>query len=706
MLSVALTTLNQALTAAAAPRMRATSLDGLLSTLTDEKIVITEPFEQLEAMIRERRDGSFGIAGPRGVGKTTLIRFFAGGLGLADRELARVDDVTKRRRPRLGVVVSAPVQYQARDFVLHLYAELCKRVAGGDADQAIWAAQVESNPSPGWWAIFPPMVSLGLAVLGAAAVTGGTGLLAWAINRRLRAATHVFGDVGAALVGAAAVLLVIVLFQALKIFLAGRRLIYVGPAAEPESYASDIGINAPVKDPGMLSSSVIWRCAAMSTLTVAGISLMILGGGWPGGAWPLLGGAALVAVGIPALWMVRRSSRLNVYLRIAPDPLILSELEPSRDTQLRELALDHLRQIRFQQSYTSERSLTAKFSGPTPLPVGLDVTGKRGTTWEERPKTYPELVADLRAFQAAAGEKYELVMGVDELDKLHSPEAVKEFLNDIKGIFGAAGCFYLVSVSEDAAASFDRRGAPFRDVFDSSFDDIVSVQHLDLASARKILHSLLLGWTEPFVGLCYVLSGGLARDLWRVARQLVAQRDADNEIELAQAAQALCRREGEARLQAVRYELMRDPFDALNVDLLARIADIALTDATAADMQRWHDDLRAWALSTEVPAPMPTATEGHPARSPIAENASVHPQTARTPASARLALEMAAYLLFAATVLDFFMPTLIGDRLRVAERSAARSKTLATLAFARQSVALSPSSSLGCTERFRKEWNL
>jgi hypothetical protein len=686
--------------------MRATSLDGLLSTLTDEKIVITEPFERLEAMIRERRDGSFGIAGPRGVGKTTLIRFFATGPGLADRGLVQVDGVTERRRPRLGVVVSAPVQYQARDFVLHLYAELCKRVAGRGADQATWAGQVELDRSPGWWAIFPPVVSLGLAVFGAAGATGGIGLLAWTIIRRLKTVTHVFGDVGAVLIGAAAVLLAVVLFRALRTFLAGRRLTWVDPETTSGPRASDVSLNAPARDSGMqLSVSVIWGCAAMSALAVAGIALMILGGGWPGGAWPLLGGAALLAAGTPALWTVRRASRLNAFVSIGPVSLSFGELEPSRDTQLRELALDHLRQIRFQQSFTSERSVTAKFSGPAVLPVGLDATRKRGATWEERPKTYPELVADLRAFQAAAGEKYELVIGVDELDKLHSPEAVEEFLNDIKGIFGAVGCFYLVSVSEDAAASFERRGIPFRDVFDSSFDDMISVQHLDLASARKILHGLLLGWTEPFVGLCYVLSGGLARDLWRVARQLVAQRDADNEIELAQAAQALCRREGEARLHAVRHELMRDPFDALNVDLLARIADLTLTDATAADMRRWHDDLRTWAASVEAPAPTPTVTV-QPAGSLIATNASVHPETVRTPASARLALEMASYLLFAATVLDFFMPALIGDRLRAAEGSVARATALATLAFARQSVALSPSSSLGCTERFRKEWGL
>ena len=86
--------------------------------------------------------------------------------------------------------------------------------------------------------------------------------------------------------------------------------------------------------------------------------------------------------------------------------------------------------------------MTVKVSGPSAIPVEVDAGGKRGATWEERPKTYPELVADLRAFLAVAAEKYELIMGIDELDKLRSPAAAEDFLNDIKGIFGTTGCFF------------------------------------------------------------------------------------------------------------------------------------------------------------------------------------------------------------------------------------------------------------------------
>ena len=59
--------------------------------------------------------GSFALAGPRGAGKTILMRAFCEGRFAADP--AR----------DLGIVVSAPVDYEARDFVLYLYAEVCKK---------------------------------------------------------------------------------------------------------------------------------------------------------------------------------------------------------------------------------------------------------------------------------------------------------------------------------------------------------------------------------------------------------------------------------------------------------------------------------------------------------------------------------------------------------------------------------------------------
>ncbi|WP_103344223.1 hypothetical protein [Amycolatopsis sp. CA-126428] len=133
--------------------------------------MLTDAYERLERMIRERSDGSFGIAGPRGVGKSTLVRFFAttrGVRGLPDDE---EHERATRNRPRLGVVVSAPVAYQPRDFVLHLYAELCKRVIGGDGP----AAGPGNEPEPRFAGMSLRWAQVWLMVLGggALAVTAG-----------------------------------------------------------------------------------------------------------------------------------------------------------------------------------------------------------------------------------------------------------------------------------------------------------------------------------------------------------------------------------------------------------------------------------------------------------------------------------------------------------------------------------------------------
>jgi hypothetical protein len=729
-LAAALTALNEAVVAATAPRMRAASLDGLRSALTDDKVVVTEAFGQLTSKLRERSEGSFGIAGPRGVGKTTLIKFLAAGPGLPPPDSADGGEAVARK-PRLGVVVSAPVRYQARDFVLFLYAELCKKVIGPDADEAlrdkVYDLDRERRPSdlPPWqaWAI-------GAAILGAAAVTGGAVLLGWAIRHAVGAAVHILAYIGAGLLASAALVLLIVLWRSTM----RLSTIEIGPltlAGEGESRGRDdepmsrssggLGSysDAPVSRAGKPSPvtsyrsyvHAVWYFQYAAAAIGGGIALLLAGGGWPGGSWPLVGGITLLTVGVGCLGFSRLAGRMQSWGTFEFPGLSLSvrPQESSRPTsiRLRELALETLLQIRIQQNFASERTRIASLSGPSVLPAKVELDVKRGVTWAEREKSYPELVAEVKTFLGAVAEEYEVVIGIDELDKLRTADSVEDFLNDIKGIFGVPGCYYLVSVSEDAAAGFERRGAPFRDVFDSSFDDVISLRPLDLVSARKILHGLLLGWTEPFIGLCFVLSGGLPRDLWRVAHELVAQRDASDEIEIGQAALALCRREGEARLRAVRHELTRDSLDPQKAELLQLIADLSFTGATASDMLRWQEELRTWGTRPPAAAVGQDLTISAQDGPPLRDGSPVPVMPLRAMPAARLALETAAYLLFAVSVLQFFMPELIADRLSSADADAKSARAaLAALASSRQALALNPAGSLAATERVRKEWNL
>lgn len=112
-------------------------------------------------------------------------------------------------------------------------------------------------------------------------------------------------------------------------------------------------------------------------------------------------------------------------------------------------------------------------------------------------------------------------IGIDELDKIGSADQAEQFLNQIKGVFGIPHVYFMVSVSDDALAAFERRGLPLRNAFDSSFDEIMYVGPLSYDESRRLLYRRVIGLPEPFVALCHCLAGGLARDLIRAARRVV-----------------------------------------------------------------------------------------------------------------------------------------------------------------------------------------
>jgi len=92
------------------------------------------------AELLSRFDGaSIGVAGPRGSGKSTLIRSYTEPVG-SDRGFTYVGGLDWRlltdaflpghQAHDLRCLVSAPVNYAARDFVLHLFAVFCQAVIG------------------------------------------------------------------------------------------------------------------------------------------------------------------------------------------------------------------------------------------------------------------------------------------------------------------------------------------------------------------------------------------------------------------------------------------------------------------------------------------------------------------------------------------------------------------------------------------------
>lgn len=135
--------------------------------------------------------------------------------------------------------------------------------------------------------------------------------------------------------------------------------------------------------------------------------------------------------------------------------------------------------------------------------------------------TLPELTGRYADFVRSITKERPLVVGIDELDKMASVDEAQRFLNDVKSLFGQPRTYYLISLSDDAMSAFERRGLPLRDVFESVFDDVLRVEPLNFEEAVQLLRRRVVGMAPPFVGLCYVLSGGLPREVIRTAREAV-----------------------------------------------------------------------------------------------------------------------------------------------------------------------------------------
>ncbi|OXM60730.1 hypothetical protein [Amycolatopsis vastitatis] len=240
---------------------------------------------------------------------------------------------------------------------------------------------------------------------------------------------------------------------------------------------------------------------------------------------------------------------------------------------LRRLAVDRLEEIEFQQKHTAGWS--GKVGGLAGAEVGL--SGSREVT--RQPRTYPQIVRDFSDFLAATvtylAEEPKVatpsvVIILDELDKIASPEAAQDFVNELKALvdLGVPGFLLLVSVSEDALASFERRGLPVRDAFDSAFDVILRLEYLTLAEARQVLNNRILTLPEPFACLCHCLAGGLPRELIRVARQVIGESGSLPDVARRLVGEDLRNKRG-----ALRTVIARGTYDDVVVSELVRHLD-------------------------------------------------------------------------------------------------------------------------------------
>ena len=217
----------------------------------------------------------------------------------------------------------------------------------------------------------------------------------------------------------------------------------------------------------------------------------------------------------PAVYYILGLTLYLVYRRLRTSRRV-------RDSEIAALAQREQERTRFLRTFTMERQ--GAFTK-----AGLQVGARRSRQLSEQPVTLPELVASYRQFATNVAQWWrtrhssdgKLLIGIDEIDRIVDAEVAEQFLNEMKSIFGVQHCVYIVSVSEEALANFERRVVRVRTAFDSAFDEIVRLEPMTVAESVELLRRRLPGVPDSFLLLCHCLAGGMPRDVVRTARTML-----------------------------------------------------------------------------------------------------------------------------------------------------------------------------------------
>ena len=265
----------------------------------------------------------------------------------------------------------------------------------------------------------------------------------------------------------------------------------------------------------------------------ASLAYQAYGGRWPVPSWRHpqaweIAGAALsfLAAAVAAGWRTR-----------------LALIEIRQVVRLGADAEARLRRLHFQRTDTRSRGGT--LGGPAGTGLALGSTRE----FVEQAMSLPEPIDDYRDFaervvaalvqaQPKPGESADphqsgrqqsrgsypadvrLVIGIDQMDQIDDPKAACKFLDEISAVFGTPGCVYLLAISPGALAAIDQRAIPLKTSSSGLFDDMVWIDSFTLNDVTKLLDDRVTGLPRTFIKLCYVLSGGLPRELLRIARAI------------------------------------------------------------------------------------------------------------------------------------------------------------------------------------------
>ena len=563
---------------------------GGLSDVHDRLLVVrTHARDDLESLVKRMGAGTIGIAGPRGSGKSTLLNWLTSPEG---------DDVPAKKH-RLCIRATAPIRYDGRDFILYLFSDLCHAVLErcGISRNDLRTMDREA-PIPDW-SKSSRLIRVTLRIGPQLTMIFGVLLLIGAIFG-LFLQFEPKSQTGAA-VHQQATRIVVPEGPSTSHNTTAKT---AGQTGQPDAKSDTHNDHSTGAEAVSAKSDQTERAKTKSTSTtpsppsptdahpaatakLSGSSKTFLDFMIKSKGDLFKFGMALFAIALVLQLFGRRLWQLVPGLTyVSPfEALLASQSLDESKQRLARIGYDHIQNIRFQHSYS------AGWKGSLSLPY---VTAEHTTakTLSQNQRTLPDIVTDFRRFVEMArndlGLDQPIMIAIDEMDKMKTPQDAEVFLNDIKAIFSIPHCIYLVSISENAMSSFERRGLPLRDTFDSSFHEVVRVKYLNVEESIRLLDRRVIGLPRPFQGLCHCLSGGLARDLVRTARKLPFE---DQGQSLAKVKERLIHEEINGKLDAVQIvisNLTVEPQLRNFVSLLRILRTKKLNDAQKITSKLWE----------------------------------------------------------------------------------------------------------------------
>ena len=635
---------------------------GLSEVFDSENEVATDAKRQLEFMMATMPGGSIGIAGPRGSGKSTLLRS-------ACKDMP--DNLSKRKV--MPLLTTSPVEYAGRDFILHLFSSMCVKMLETIGRNPRTTLEEMTEPQR-------PRINSVLHVMSRLApLAGSFGILLTTFSVVLVLLTMNAPQSPPATSNAA---------QPAGATQSTQNETAPQPSASPHP--------SPTPTPRFVVRFVQGLDIKPGTLFIWGV-LMVL-----------------FYVVIRLYFQFSRRLRVKyeedrIHLSDDRDRLYNMDIPNEFKDRLRRISDEAkiwLKDIKFQQSYTSG------WSGGFKFPIGLEGGTSGAVSLAQQHLSLPDITKGFCSFVSAISKDLKVVIGIDELDKLESDESAQRFLNEIKAVFGLSNVFYLISVSENAMSNFERRGVPFRDVFDSSFDNIIYVDYLSLEYARRLVARRVIGMPPPFVQLCYCISGGLARDLVRVCRNLMQYSHKAHETsldgcesDLRKLSGALIKSDLQLKLHALTVATKDVPAGARLNSFLTQIHKLENELDSPSSLIEAYQSL----MNASRPEPSDgTSTNG--GESPLLElpdKSKQGPTAKPTKADDAKTLhalneELASYIYYCVTILEFFNDVLNENTFAEAEQK----MVFDELARARQYLAVNATVTRSMLDKVRKSFGI